>query len=98
MDKSKVSEDDRFTASNDSSSFQSDKREKKMTLSKRALTLFRGISLGDYRTPLYFANKDSYKSGTSGLLTILSVLTLAIVFLSIFVPILMKETYKSEKK
>ena len=35
MDKSKVSEDDRFTASNDSSSFQSDKREKIMTYCKR---------------------------------------------------------------
>jgi hypothetical protein len=98
MDWSKVGEEDRVTASNDSSSFQSDKREKKMTLSKRALTLFRGISLGEYRTPLYFANKDSYKSGTSGLLTILSVLSLFIAFLFIFVPIFMKDTYKSETK
>ena len=98
MDKSEVGEEDRVSASNDSRSFQSEKREKKIPLCKRALALFRGISLGEYRTPLYFANKDSYKSGTSGLLTILSVLTLAIVFLSIFVPILMIETYKSEKK
>jgi hypothetical protein len=98
MDKSEVGEEDRVTASNDSSSFQSDKREKKMTFCKRALTLFRGISLGEYRTPLYFANKDSYKSGTSGLLTILSVLTLAIVFLYIFVPIFRMDTYKLETK
>jgi polyferredoxin len=98
MDKSEVGEEDRVTASNYSSSFQSDKREKKITLCKRAWALFRGISLGEYRTPLYFANKDSYKSFTSALLTILSVLTLAIVFLYIFVPIYMKETYKSETK
>ncbi len=59
---------------------------------------FRFISLVEYRTPLYFTNKDSYKSATSGILTILAALILAILCFNIFMPIFKKEIYKSERK
>jgi hypothetical protein len=52
----------------------------KLTFCKRARACFRYMSLGAYRTPLYFANKDSYKSATSGILTILLGLIFVISF------------------
>jgi hypothetical protein len=45
---------------------------------------------------MYFSNRDSYKSATSGILTILSGLVIAVLFLNIFVPIFRKEEYNSE--
>ena len=74
---------------------QSDKKEGKKTLCERFKSFLRFISLGEYRTPLYFANKDSYKSATSGILTIFSGLILASFFLYIFVPIFFMESYTS---
>jgi hypothetical protein len=59
---------------------------------------FRYISLVEYRTPLYFTNKDSYTSATSGLLTILTAVILAILCFNIFVPIFRKEMYRAESK
>ena len=47
---------------------------------------------------MYFSNSDSYKSATSGFLTIFSVLVLSVVFYYIFAPIFRKELYKSEIK
>ena len=47
---------------------------------------------------MYFANKDSYKSASSGILTILSGLGLVVLFLYIFVPIYFKVKYISEMK
>jgi hypothetical protein len=75
-----------------------DKAEKKKTFCKYVKAGLRYISLAEYHTPLYFTNKDSYKSATSGLLTILLGLAFAILGYNIFMPILMKETYKSEIK
>jgi hypothetical protein len=96
MDKSEKSQDDRDTARKNLNSSKSDHTENKNTFWKSANAFFKGISLVEYRTPLYFANKDSYKSGTSGFLTILCGLTLAFVFLYIFVPIFRKDTLKLE--
>ena len=99
MDKSENGQEDRVTSRKNQDSSQSDQAEKKSkTFWRRALSLFKRMSLVEYRTPLYFANQDSYKSGTSGFLTVVSVLTLAIIFLYIFVPIFKKEIYKSESK
>ena len=56
------------------------------------------MSLVEYRTPLYFNNKDSYKSVTSGILTILSGLVLVIIFFIIFMPIFRTEKYISDVK
>jgi hypothetical protein len=98
MDKSQNGQEDRVTARRNLNSSKSDQTDKKKTFLKCALSLFKRMSLVEYRTPLYFANQDSYKSGTSGFLTILSGLTLAIIFLYIFVPIFKKEIYKSEIK
>jgi hypothetical protein len=47
---------------------------------------------------MYFSNRDSYKSATSGILTILSGLVIAVLFFYIFVPIFRKEEYNSEIK
>ena len=47
---------------------------------------------------MYFSNSDSYKSATSGFLTIFLGLVLAVIFYYIFVPIIMKEEYNSEIK
>ena len=99
MDKSENGQDDKVKSRKNLNSSQSDQIENKSkTFWRRALSLFKRMSLVEYRTPLYFANQDSYKSGTSGFLTILSGLTLAVIFLYIFVPILKKEIYKTETK
>jgi hypothetical protein len=95
---SETSQDDRITASKKFNSLQSDKAEKKNSFCKRVRACFRYISLGGYRTPLYFANNDSYKSATSGILTILSWLVLAVIFIIIFVPIFKLQMYNSEIK
>ena len=47
---------------------------------------------------MYFSNSDSYKSATSGFLTIFLGLVLAVIFYYIFVPIIRKEEYNSEIK
>ena len=91
----KASEDEREKERKKLISSQSGKKEGKKSLCERTRSLFRFISLGEYRTPLYFENKDSYKSATSGVLTIFSGLILASFFLYIFVPIFFMETYKS---
>ena len=77
---------------------KSSQSEKKRTFWKCVRHFFRFISLAEYRTPLYFTNKDSYKSATSGFLTIIAVLVLAILGFNIFVPIFRMEIYKSESK
>jgi len=91
----KASQDEREKERKKLNSSQSDKKEGKKTICERTRSFFRFISLGEYRTPLYFENKDSYKSATSGVLTIFSGLILASFFLYIFVPIFFMETYKS---
>ena len=93
MDKSETNQDDRFTATVEFNSTSSDKVEKQRSFWKRAKALFSNVSLGEYRTPLYFAKKDSYKSATSGILTILSSLALAYVAYNIFMPIFKMEIY-----
>ena len=98
MEQSEYSQEHRVTATKSFKSSQSDLAEKKKTFWKRAKACFRRISLVEYRTPLYFANKDSYKSATSGILTILSGLALAVIFYFIFVPIFRKEMFNSEVK
>ena len=94
MDLSKTSQDDRVTAIKRLNSTSSYKAEKKRTYWKRAQALFRNLSLAEYRTPLYFTKKDSYKSATSGIMTILSSLTLAYVAYNIFMPIFKMDIYK----
>ena len=47
---------------------------------------------------MYFDNKDSYKSATSGFLTLLLGLALAVICFFIFMPIYNKEMYNSEIK
>lgn len=91
----KASQDEREKERKKLISSQSGKKEGKNSLCERIRSFFRFISLGEYRTPLYFENKDSYKSATSGVLTIFSGLILASFFLYIFVPIFFMETYKS---
>ena len=98
MEQSEYSQEDKVTATKSFKSSTSDLAEKKKTFWKRAKACFRRISLVEYRTPLYFANKDSYKSATSGFLTLLLVLTLAVLCFFIFVPIFRKEIYNSEIK
>ena len=95
MDRTEKGQEDRVTARKNLNSFQSDQTENKNSFWKSASAFFRRISLVEYRTPLYFANKDAYKSGTSGFLSLISGLTLAIVFLYIFVPIFRKDTFIS---
>lgn len=77
-------------------SYQSDKKDKKQGFCKRARACFRCLSIVEYRTPLYFANKHSYKSATSGILTILLCLIFVISALIIFLPIISMEIFKSE--
>ena len=86
------------TAMRTFNSTQSDKAEKKKNFCKRVRACFRFISLVEYRTPLYFSNKHSYISATSGVLTILSGLVLAVILFFIFVPIFKMENYISETK
>ena len=93
MEQSETSHGDRAIATNDFNSSESDKAEKKKSFWKRARNLFRYISLAEYRTPMYFANRDSYKSATSGFMSIVSALALAILFYNIFVPIIRMEEY-----
>jgi hypothetical protein len=93
MDKHEISDEDRVTASQSFNTSQSDQIEKKKTFCKRAMAFFRRISLVDYRTPLYFDNKDSYSSASSGILTILSGLGLVVLFIIIFKPIVFMENY-----
>jgi hypothetical protein len=66
------------------------KRNSFQKLCKTIRNNLRKISFGEYRTPLYFNGKDSYKSATSGILTLLSGFTLIIVFVFIFFPIINK--------
>jgi hypothetical protein len=98
MEKNETSEDDRITLNKNSDSYQSEHQKKKKTFCKRARSFFRRISLVEYRIPMYFSNRDSYKSATSGILTILSGLVLAVLFYYIFMPIFRKEEYNSEIK
>jgi len=53
----------------------------------------RFISLGNYRTPLYFERNDSYQSIISGLITICIVLGFIILSANIFIPILQRDLY-----
>ena len=93
-----TSQVDSVTATNCFNSSESDNSKNKKTFWKRARAFFRYISLAEYRTPLFFTNKDSYKSATSGILTLFSGLALAVIFIAIFMPIFRKELYKSEIK
>ena len=96
MDQSESSQGDGVTATKSFKSAQLDKAEKKKICWERALGLFKWISLVEYRTPMYFSNKDSYKSATSGVLTLLSGLVLVVLFFNIFIPIFKNEQYNSE--
>jgi hypothetical protein len=98
MEQSEYSQEDIVTATKTFKSSQSDQAEKKKSFWIRVKACFRCISLGEYRTPMYFDNKDSYKSATSGFLTLLLGLTLAVICFFIFMPIFMKEMYNSEIK
>ena len=71
-----------------------EKNEKRKTRCKKIRNYLRLISFGEYRTPLYFNGKDSYKSAASGILTKLSALTLVFIFFMIFIPIFQKQTYE----
>jgi hypothetical protein len=98
MDKSDTSEHDRVTEMKELNSTSSDKAEKERNFWNRAKVLFRNVSLGEYRTPMYFDKKDSYSSATSGILTIMSSLALAYVAYYIFVPIFRMEIYKEDTR
>ena len=56
MEQSEYSQEDSVTAKKSFKSSQSDQAEKKKTFLNRAQACFRRISLGEYRTPMYFAN------------------------------------------
>jgi len=89
-------QDERVSVKKKLNPSQSDMSEGKKTLWDRTRAIFRFISLGEYRTPMYFSNKDSYKSATSGVLTIFSGLILASFFVYIFLPIFRMEIYRSD--
>ena len=78
--------------------YKSDKTKQKKTCCMRIKGFLRLISLGEYRTPMYFSNSGSYKSAAGGILTILSGLILAISFIYIFLPIISKKNFNSETK
>jgi hypothetical protein len=72
-----------------------DKKQKCIERTKR-LILF--LSLGKYRTPLYYKGKDNYSSIISGVLSLLFSIGMIAITITIFIPIFRKEEYQLEKK
>ena len=56
MDNSENSQEDRVTARRNLNSSKSDQTDKKKTFWRRSLSLFKRMSIVEYRTPMYFAN------------------------------------------
>lgn len=71
-----------------------DKKHKCLARTKKII-LF--LSLGKYRTPLYYRGKDSYSSIISGILSLLFTLGMIAITITIFIPIFFKEEYQLDK-
>ena len=56
MDKSENGQEDRVTARRNLNSSKSDQTDNKKTFWRLILSLFKCMSIVEYRTPLYFAN------------------------------------------
>lgn len=75
-----------------------EKIKKRKSFFKKMRKFLRYFSFSDYRTPLYFNKRDAYVSASSGLLTIVLVILLAILALSIFIPIFKLDYYQAEEE
>ena len=59
--------------------------------------VLRFISLGKYRTPLYFMGWDSYQSRCSGVITIVMVICVFAFALSTLIPIFERKVYEMQE-
>ena len=66
---------------------------KKSDTKQKALELIKKISIGQYRTPLYYQRSDSYSSLCGGLLTLLLILTVLVYAIVILNQIVEMKTY-----
>ena len=67
------------------------KKEEKKSCIKKSLTM---ISIGKYRTPLYFRGSDSYTTIGGGLITILCVIIIVSIGLYTLVPIMKNDSWE----
>ena len=55
------------------------------------------VSLGKYRTPLYYKNDDSYSTITTGLVSLIFIVGMIVYAVLVMVPIFEKDKYRMDR-